>query len=248
MVVTELMSRKTAKPPAPTQKLHKAPPQVFAGRDGLGAYTAEPTAFPPSRVIYHNEKVVVINDLYPKSTIHTLVLPCDPVRNILHPFDAFEDQKFLAEVQKEVQKARIMVANELRRRYGRFSKTERPRIEAMESDNPPDVLPEGRDWMKDVISGIHAHPSMNHVHVHVMSRDMVGDCMRHIRHYESFNTPFLVDVDQFPLAKDDPRRTPGRSGFLDQDVKCWRCGKNFGRKFKRLQDHLQDEFEDWKRQ
>lgn len=190
----------------------------------------------------------MINDMYPKSSVHTLILPRDFSKNVIHPFDAFEDPQFLAQVKEEVKKAKGIVAEELRRRYGKFSAAERPRIEAMEADDPPEKLPEGRDWMKDVITGIHAHPSMTHLHVHVMSRDMVSECMKHRRHYESFNTAFLVDLDSFPLAKDDPRRHPGRNGILDQDLKCWRCGKNFDHKFSRLRKHLDEEFESWKRE
>lgn len=232
----ELKSRKTTQP------------TFFAGRDGLGAYSVDPASFGPERVIYYNDDFVFINDLFPKSSVHCLVLPRDFNLNVLHPFDAFENPDFLAKVQQEVAKARKIVADELRRRYGRFSASEQPRLKAMEAGQSPDELPPGRDWSKDVMTGIHAHPSMSHVHVHVMSRDMVNDCMHHRKHYESFNTPFLVDVDQFPLAKDDPRRHPGRSGFLNQDLKCWRCNKNFVNKFKQLKEHLEEEFDDWKRQ
>jgi len=243
------MSKKPKKhASSPEPKPQKAQRTFFSGRDGLGAYTVDPKAFPPDRVIYYNDDFTFINDLYPKSTVHCLVLPRDEVMNVQHPFDAFEDPAFLAKVQEEVKKARTIVADELRRRYGRFSAADAPRLAAMESDDIPATLPPGRDWSKDVVTGIHAHPSMAHLHVHVMSRDMVGPCMRHRKHYESFNTPFLVDVDQFPLARDDPRRHPGRSGFLDQDLKCWRCGRDFGHKFAKLQAHLEEEFEDWKRQ
>lgn len=240
------MSRKQ-KPQAQKPKPQVAKPITFEGRDGLGAYTADPEAFPSSRVIYHNDDFVFINDLYPKSSVHCLLLPRDS-KNLLHPFDAFEDPDFLALVRKETIKAREIVAGELRRRYGRESASSQVRFEAMESEDPPDELPPGRDWSKDVMTGIHAHPSMSHLHVHVMSRDMFNDCMKNSRHYESFNTPFLVDLDAFPLAQDDPRRHPRASGFIDQDLKCWRCGKNYGRKFARLKEHLEQEFEDWKRQ
>lgn len=226
---------------------HKAKTVFFAGRDGLGAYTTEPSAFGPERMIYHNDDFAVINDLYPKSSVHTLVLPRDE-KNALHPFDAFNDPAFLEDVKRETAKVTAMVASELRRRYGRFSASDRPRLEAMEADEVPDELPPGRDWSKDVMSGIHAHPSMNHLHVHVLSRDMVNNCMKHRRHYESFNTPFLVPLDAFPLAKDDPRRHPKQSGFLDQDLRCWRCGANFGNKFTKLKAHLDEEFDEWKRQ
>lgn len=246
LTVTELMSKKP-KPhskPAKTQSSHRQ--HVYAGRDGLGAYTADPDAFPRSRVIYHNDRAVVINDMYPKSTVHTLVLLRSP-RNTLHPFQAFEDAKFLAETKEEVEKAKVVVANELRRLYGKFSKSEKPRLEAMESDDPPDELPPGRDWSKDVVSGVHAGPSMNHLHVHVMSRDMVSECLKKTGHYQSFTTPFLVHLDEFPLAEDDVRRNKDRGGYLHDALHCWRCGKEFGR-LSILKSHLQDEFEQWKRE
>lgn len=188
----------------------------------------------------------MINDMFPKSTVHTLVLPRSSM-NELHPIEAFEDPQLLAEIKEEVAKAKTMVANELRRRYGRFSASERPRLDAMESDDPPDELPPGRDWSKEVITGIHAGPSMNHLHVHVMSRDMVSEWMKKRNHYQSFTTPFLVRLDEFPLAPDDVRRRRDKGGYLQDDMHCWRCGKEFG-KVPKLKQHLEEEFDQWKRE
>ncbi|KAI1312774.1 HIT domain-containing protein [Xylaria venustula] len=223
---------------------------TFKSRDGLGAYTADPAAFPSSRVIYHDESFVAINDLYPKSTVHTLLLPRSP-RSRLHPFDAFEDAAFLASVQAETARLRRLVAKELQRRYGRFSAQDKLREDVLNGDvewEDGKPLPEGRDWEKELLVGVHAHPSMNDLHVHVLSRDMSSQYMRHRKHYQSFNTPFLIDVADFPLAADDPRRHPGREGYLARDLRCWRCGRNFGKQFKKLKEHLDVEFEEWKKQ
>lgn len=232
-----------AKHIAPSSK-SKAP--QFLGRDGLGAYTYDPTAFPTSRVIFFDDKYVAINDLYPKSSVHTLLLVRSE-RNLLHPYDAFEDAEFLAGVQKETARLKSLVAKELRRRYGKFSAQEKAREAWLNGDiavATGEELPAGRDWEKDVMVGIHAHPSMAHLHVHVLSVDRYSDCLRHRKHYNSFSTPFLVDVAHFPLARDDPRRHP--SGYLDSDLICWRCGKNFGKSFAKLKPHLTEEYEKWK--
>ena len=117
----------------------------------------------------------------------------------------------------------------------------------MNSDDLPDELPPGRDWSQSVISGVHAGPSMNHIHVHVLSADMHSSCMRHRKHYNSFNTPFLVDVDDFPLAEGDPRLRYMEMKYLRVDFKCWRCGRDFGNSFDALKSHLREEFEAWKR-
>ena len=227
---------------------------TFYGRDGLGAYIASPESFPTSRVIYHDEHFVVIKDLFPKASVHLLLLPRDPSKQLLHPFDAFEDQTFLKEVQSQVRKLRLLVAKELRRLYGKYSAQDQKRQKAIE-DSDPDVdyensadVPPGRDWSQSIISGIHLGPSMKHLHVHVLSIDRHSECMRHRKHYNSFSTPFLVDVEDFPLDKDDKRRHPGRERYLDRDLKCWRCGREFGNKFARLKQHLEEEYNEWKKE
>ncbi len=234
----------------PYSKQQKERAMSFSGRDGLGAYIHDPTAFTSSEVIYHNDDFVAITDLYPKSSVHTLLLPRSPL-NKLHPFDAFENPQFLESVQKEVKVLRNIVANELRRRYGKFSRKDQARERVLNGeDDIPDGqdLPAGRDWEKDVMVGIHAHPSMNHLHVHVLSVDRYSECLRHRKHYNSFATPFFIDVADFPLDKDDVRRHPGREGYLDSSLKCWRCGRDFGKSFARLKEHLKEEFEEWKKE
>ena len=170
-------------------------------------------------------------------------------------------------MKEETRKLRVLAAKELKRRFGKYSQTEQAREEAMrekeeamrekeetmkekeetmkeKEEEGPDT--EGRDWEKEIISGIHAAPSMNHLHVHVLSREMHSECMRHRKHYNSFQTPFLIDVDDFPLEEGDVRRRPGKEGFLDRDLVCWRCGKGFGNKFAKLKEHLEQEFEAWR--
>ena len=241
-------------PPAHTPQSDPARTTTFLGRDGLGAYISAPESFPASRVIYHDEKWVVIHDLFPKSSIHLLLLPRDPAKQLLHPFDAFNDLDFLKEVQAEVRKLRELAAKELQRRYGKFSALDQKRQKAMDAlderdgDGESPHLPIGRDWSKSIISGIHAGPSMNHLHIHILSVDRHSECMKHRKHYNSFSTPFLVDVEDFPLNKLDGRKHPGRERYLDRDLKCWSCGMVFGNKFSRLKEHLDEEFEEWKKE
>ncbi|KAL8716698.1 MAG: hypothetical protein Q9225_005996 [Loekoesia sp. 1 TL-2023] len=233
---TELLSpsKKIPSKPTSTPSSPHAPQALttFTGRAGLGAYTHSPESFPPSRVISFNDSYVTINDLYPKSSVHVLLLPRLPEKQLLHPFEALQDPLFLSSIQKEVKNLRILVAKELQRRFGRFSAQERKREEAIEKalDEGKEVdeasLPEGRDWSKDVIAGVHTHPSMSHLHVHLLSVD---------RH----------NVEDFPLTKDDMVRRM-KERWLDRDMVCWRCGRNFKNKFKALKDHLEEEFEEWK--
>ncbi|KAK0874903.1 aprataxin-like protein [Friedmanniomyces endolithicus] len=244
---TEMMSPRKPKSPKSTLSTTDAPTKhtVFAGRDGLAAYTTDPASFPASRVVYYNDNFVVINDLFPKASVHLLILPRDPKKNVIRPQEAFDDPVFLRECQEEEKKVRAIAASELRRRFGKFSATERPRLAALESDDPPDELPSGRDWEREIMSGTHANPSMNHLHIHVLSKDMVGKSMKKRNHYLSFTTRFLIGMDQYPLDTNDERR---RYGHFPEDMLCWRCGRNFGNKMARLREHLEDEFEEWKKE
>jgi aprataxin len=244
--VTELMThaRKPKNPnkPTPDATDHASARTIFAGRDGLAAYTKDPESFPPSRAVYYNDKFVVINDLFPKASVHLLLLPRDPKKNMLNPQEAFDDVEFLEECREELKKVKKIVASELRRKFGKYSTSDKARLDAMEADDPPEELPPGRDWEKEIISGIHANPSMSHLHIHVLSRDMVSECVKKRNHYLSFTTDFLVPLDQFPLAKDDHRR---HYTHFPDDMLCWRCGKNFGNKMARLKEHLEVEKAEW---
>ncbi|KAF2806283.1 putative histidine triad nucleotide binding protein [Mytilinidion resinicola] len=258
---TELMNRskqsKPTPPPAPP-----APPSasrhIFKDRTGLGAYIASPTSFPASVVISHNENYVLIHDLYPKSSVHLLLLPRNPEISDTHPLTALTtNAAFLEEVKVEAARAVKIVAAELRRRYGQYSAAEKAREEALEAIMASDAdipteealeaqLPKGRDWEAEVMVGVHAHPSMSHLHIHILSRDRHSPALKHRKHYNSFATPFFVPIADFPLEDGDPRWHPGREGYLQGDMKCWRCGQNYYGRFKQLKAHLEGEFEGWR--
>lgn len=241
--VAELMKPKV-KPVAPAMAANnpsQATRYLANRRDGLGLYTDSPDAF-PDRVVYHNDKFVVIKDMFPKASVHLLILPRDKKKQRLDPQRAFDDLQFLEDCRKEEQIVRKIAAEELRRKFSHLSVSERVRNAAMDSAEPPDELPPGRNWLSDVKSGIHANPSMNHLHIHVLSRDMVGEKMKAPNHYQSFTTDFFIGLDQFPLAADDYRR---HYGWFKDSLTCWRCGKSFGRQFAGLQKHLLEEFNEW---
>lgn len=200
--------------------------RVLNPRDSLGPYITNPEFFVPKTVIRHNPAFVYIRDLFPKSLVHTLLLPRDFAVMKMHPFDAFENPVLLRVVKAEAEVLKGFVVADLKRQFGEQN---------------------GRDWKKDVKIGVHAKPSMNHLHVHVLSRDHYSDKLTTAKHYSSFNSPFFVGLDEFPLAPDDLRRTHPLA-FTKGDLICWRCKKNFGNDYATLRKHLVGEFNEWKKE
>jgi aprataxin len=244
------MSRKRKASVESDSQPRKPTGRAIVGHDrgGLRAYTEDPGSYPPSVVLSADKQWVIIHDMFPKATVHLLILPRDPAIQARHPFDVLADSTFLTSAKTEASKWRLFVSNELRRRFGADSILEANRRAAMDADPPLESseLPPGRAWLSEVRVGVHAQPSMNDLHIHVISQEMHSERMKHRKHYNSFKTPFFVDLDDFPLKEDDVRRHPGREGYLQSDLKCWRCGMNFGNKFARLKEHLNKEFEEWK--
>ncbi len=248
ITVAELMKPKSKKSTEVPDPKHKKKPIIFLGRDGLGAYTEHHEAF-PKELIFQDESFVAITDKFPKSAVHTLLLPRGPV-NLLQPFEAFNDPVFLEETRERAAKLKKIVAKELRRKLGKFSAQDQARERVLNGEvelDDGEELPPGRDWEKEVEVGIHMHPSMNHLHIHVLSRDNQSVCMKNRNHYNSFNTPFFCKLDEFPLTLEE-KRGREHQHYLEKDLICWRCGNNFGKSMAKLKTHLADEFEEWKKE
>jgi aprataxin len=205
-------------------------------RDALSAYVTDPTSKShASPVLRHNANSVTIKDIWPKATIHLLVLPRSQAKARLHPFTAFEDPTFLDLVRAECVQAKKLAADELRSKFGKYSAA--------------DKWPGGRDWAAAIKVGVHAVPTMSNLHIHVMSKELCGGKEpKHAERYNSFYSPFFVPLEDFPLAANDPRRWPERQGYTKQELECWKCKGKFGNDFEKLKKHLDVELENFKRE
>lgn len=224
-------------------------------RNGLGVYIDTPEANPDGRVIDYDDDFVVVKDAFPKASVHLLLLPRNPSYYAQHPLDALSDPIFLASVHPYIDRLMRLAAAELRRMYGHGSASDRPHHAALESlmsapdleqtkSQPTDSIPTGRNWLSEIVAGVHTHPSMNHMHIHVFSREMSSEWMKHKKHYLSFHTSFLVQITEFPLKKGSHRFHS--DDWPSWDLKCWRCGRNFKNKFTAFKEHLNTEIEEWK--
>lgn len=193
------------------------------------------------RVVRDTPDAVTIQDKYPKAQVHLLVLPKWQPHRDLHPHDAFEDLNFLGMMRAEAKEALKIAMPMLKATmYDALSE------DGMEPKSI-DLLLDKRDFEKDFQIGIHAHPSQHELHVHVISRDMVSWHPYGSRHYQAFNTPFLVPLKVYPLPRDDQRREVNyqNANLMKDHFVCWRCGKDRGTDWAKMRGHLDAEFNSW---
>jgi len=169
------------------------------GRYGLGQYISNPKKYDQSVAIHSNDSFVAINDLFPKSNVHCL-LPRSVKHTDLHPFEAFEDAEFLTTLRVEAQKLKVLVVKELQRKFGPVSKQDEAREAVLNGSLDADVLPIGRDWENEVKVGVHADPSMNHLHIQVISVDRVLGGTQASEKLQQFRDAVLCGFGWFPVG------------------------------------------------
>ncbi|KAK6353919.1 aprataxin-like protein [Orbilia blumenaviensis] len=266
---TELMSKKPKPNPPPPKAPRPGPNPYYLNSDpraGLAVYLSDPASIPSKSMLFYNDDFVVIKDAFPKSTVHALILPRDPALTHLQPLEVLNSNpELLASVRKIALETREILAKELRRIHLKTSALEQARQKAFEdleeraisepgfdpdSEESQALLPLGRDWVSCIKIGVHARPSMSNLHIHVISEDMHSERVKHKKHFNSFNSGFFVDLEEFPLDGDD-KRLPGvghvTNEMLKGDMVCWKCKMNFKNRFKELKEHLDMEYEVWKR-
>uniref|UniRef100_A0A6B2LIM6 3'-phosphate/5'-hydroxy nucleic acid ligase n=1 Tax=Arcella intermedia TaxID=1963864 RepID=A0A6B2LIM6_9EUKA len=112
-------------------------------------------------VYYQDEHTVTIYDQYPKSIVHLLVLP---QKNILN-LDSLGPQD--VPILLEMKKTKDLIIQHL-------SGPQEPKSKLN----------------LEYKSGFHAIPSMNHLHLHIISNDFL--LVKNAKHYQSFNSSYLV--------------------------------------------------------
>lgn len=141
-------------------------------------------------------------------------------------YEARLDEKLLAQCKEEAEKARTTAATMLRDR----TCTDRPDLSE-------------HDWKSDIMVGIHSRPSMDHLHIHVISRDLHSEHLIDQTNYTSFMTSFFVRLDEFPLQEGE--LDSRKSAINVKSMKCWECAKIL-RSVDMLKKHFEDEFNGWK--
>ncbi|KZP20762.1 HIT-like protein [Athelia psychrophila] len=199
------------------------------------AQKAHPETLPPSVLLGFSDKTLTIFDAYPKSVFHFLILPrirppltvfdLASLRTLLKA-DKAHARSVLDALSEEAEKTKRLIREEMGKRYG-------------------------YEW--DIWTGFHAVPSMEHLHLHVLSADLCSPSMRHKKHYNSFHPTRgfflpLEDVrgwfDAEPSYLETMRelKKSAYEPLLKEDLACWRCGAAM-KNMPTLKAHLQEEWE-----
>ncbi|KAK3257936.1 hypothetical protein CYMTET_32995, partial [Cymbomonas tetramitiformis] len=80
--------------------------------------------------------------------------------------------------------------------------------------------------------GFHASPSLQQMHMHVISQDLLGSNMKHKKHWNSFISPFFQDAESIlaQLCSEGQVTVADYAvaeGWLKADLRCHRCEGNF---------------------
>ncbi|CCG20602.1 hypothetical protein CORT_0A02110 [Candida orthopsilosis Co 90-125] len=218
-------------------------------------------------VLFVDENVVIIKDMFPKAIRHLLVIPRHPDVTHKHPLDVFNSnyKEFTGEelyemVGEYVEKAKDLIADNLSDKLGIKDKAT---IQDLKNE-----------YFK---AGIHSIPSLNNLHIHVITKDFHSPKMKNKKHYNSFTTKFFVNFDLLnPLYNKAYNRLRSRNDDFDsgsdassaelkdsdqsefvrhtrsvavlEDIikstpfKCTICNKTFGNSMVKLKEHLSEEY------
>jgi aprataxin len=94
----------------------------------------------------------------------------------------------------------------------------------------------------DMMIGYHAIPSMRRLHFHIISRDLVSDCIKNKKHYNSFATDFFLPCDKVLTELESKGKVTidktKYENLLKNDLKCHRC-KSSQKNIPKLKEHLE---------
>lgn len=176
----------------------------------------------PNIVLYYDETVCIIKDAFPKGKVHLLILPRHDNLTKMKPQEAFKEEQKIELIQPYVEQATEMARKLFRKEWKRI---------------------DGKDEEVEILVCCHSVPSLNNLHIHVMTKDMCGTHMKNKKHFNSFQTNFAIKFDEFPLKDDDFRMYDKTKCemLLKQDLVYHKV--NYKGSFKKLQWKLQEDFD-----
>ncbi|KII88600.1 hypothetical protein PLICRDRAFT_698957 [Plicaturopsis crispa FD-325 SS-3] len=199
------------------------------------AQLPNPTTLPPDLYFSHTQTSLTIFDCYPKSIFHFLILPrvqpdlpaktLSTLKSLLKG-DRARAKSVLEDLRNEAEALKVTIEEEMVSKYG---------------------------FKWGIWTGFHAVQSMEHMHLHVISDDLVSERLKNKKHYNSFHPKLgfflhLEDVlswfDAEPSYYDtmSELKESQYEPLLKDDMECWRCGFTSKKlNLPTLKKHLQEE-------
>ncbi|KAH7924591.1 HIT-like protein [Leucogyrophana mollusca] len=199
------------------------------------AQKSDPSSLPSSVLLSHSDTCLTIFDAFPKSIFHFLVLP-----RIKAPWTIFDlaglhsllkcdkirAKELLVNMKEEADNLQKTIEDEMQKRYG---------------------------FKWELWIGFHAVPSMEHLHLHVLSNDLCSPKMKLKKHYNSFHPKLgfflhLSDVLSWFDAEPSFFETMSKlkksqyEPLLKDALSCWKCGRDMAN-MPTLKAHLQQEWD-----
>ncbi|CAE6450820.1 unnamed protein product [Rhizoctonia solani] len=192
-------------------------------------------------LLSESEYCITIFDKFPKAMFHFLVLPklsktiTANVTTNLSTFLQWDKQvalEYLQHMKRDAEEAKSMVEDEMIKQHG---------------------------FKWDVFIGFHAIPSMDHVHLHILSSDLCSPALKKKHHYNSFRPDlgFFLHLEDVLKWFDFPSATPFSKGptfeskaaipaqkyepLLKKDLECFKCQETL-KTIPQLKAHLQKEW------
>jgi len=194
-----------------------------------------PESLPSSILFKHSSKNITIFDGYPKSIFHFLILPRiqkpDPVLynlgTLLNSGDKVRAKEVITSLWEDAQVVKKEISDEMVSRYG---------------------------FKWDIWIGFHGAPSMGHLHLHVLSSDLLSEKMKNKKHYNSFHPKlgFFLDIQEIlewfdaePTFFSDMVKTLKPTKYepiLKEPLACFRCNAEM-KNMPLLKKHLEEEWD-----
>ncbi|AGO09878.1 AaceriAAL112Cp [[Ashbya] aceris (nom. inval.)] len=184
-------------------------------------------------LLYYDDQAVIIKDKFPKAQQHLLVIPRAMKTTLKHPTQLSRTEK--DKYQKHVEWALNYIWNNFTSEY----KLKPGNCAPFSSHDEFNSLAHFIANFTQV--GVHSVPSMENLHIHVMTTDFYSPSMKHKKHFNSFNTDFFVKWERLPLSEVPNGDVMGRL-VRESELTCPYCKQRFSNKFAALSRHLGEEF------
>ena len=201
-------------------------------RSALFEYAKNPSNF--RRIIrYEDENCVIVSDRYPKARLHFLLLAKPAyLNNVLRLTDL--KQRDVAKLEVLYQTARAFATNAADDFYT-FCR----------SGGDGGGFGRGGGGPLIMNIGLHMIPSLEPLHIHIISDDFCSLWVKTKRHFNSFASDFFYKLDELvqslreigDLAAEINPRMAQRQ--LDKDLKCTKCGLFGGGTMAEFKLHLE---------